>query len=70
MEVNYFLEYSSRKNGADTTVFSCRCQHIFRSFFSDGSCKVFVTKYLLRHRKYPLSGKEVELQHGEPLEII
>ena len=39
-------------------------------FLHDGSYKVFVTKYLLGHRKYPLSGKEAELQPGEPLEII
>ena len=39
-------------------------------FLHDGSYKVFVTKYLLGHRKYPLSGKETELQPGKPLEII
>lgn len=39
-------------------------------FLHDGSLKVFVTKYSLGHRKYPLSGKEAELQPGVPLEII
>ncbi|WP_128139544.1 DUF3304 domain-containing protein [Janthinobacterium lividum] len=39
-------------------------------FLHDGSLKVFVTKYLLGHRKYPLSGKEAELEPGIPLEII
>ena len=39
-------------------------------FLHDGSLKVFVTKYSLGHRKYPLSGKEAELQLGVPLEII
>ena len=39
-------------------------------FLHDGSYKVFVTKYSLGHRKYPLSGKEAELKPGVPLEII
>lgn len=39
-------------------------------FLYDGSYKVFVTKYLLGHRKYPLAGKEAELKPGIPLEII
>ena len=39
-------------------------------FLHDGSYKVLVTKYLLGHRKYPLSGKEAELEPGIPLEII
>ncbi|ATD61118.1 hypothetical protein CNX70_13795 [Janthinobacterium svalbardensis] len=39
-------------------------------FLHNGSYKVFVTKYVLGHRKYPLSGKEAELQLGVPLEII
>jgi hypothetical protein len=39
-------------------------------FLHDGSYKVFVTKYLLGHRKYPLAGKEAELESGVPLEII
>ncbi|PJC99983.1 hypothetical protein GQ37_006710 [Janthinobacterium sp. BJB1] len=39
-------------------------------FLHDGSCKVFVSKYPLGHRKYPLSGKEAELEPGVPLEII
>ena len=39
-------------------------------FLHDGSLKVFVTKYSLGHRKYPLSGKEAELEPGIPLEII
>ncbi len=39
-------------------------------FLYDGSYKVFVTKYLLGHRKYPLSSKEAELESGVPLEII
>lgn len=39
-------------------------------FLHDGSYKVFVTKYLLGHKKYPLAGKEAELQPGVPLEII
>lgn len=39
-------------------------------FLHDGSYKVFVTKYLLGHRKYPLAGKEAELEPGIPLEII
>jgi len=39
-------------------------------FLHDGSYKVFVTRYLLGHRKYPLSGKEAELEPGVPLEII
>lgn len=39
-------------------------------FLHDGSYKVFVTKYSLGHRKYPLSGKEAERQPGVPLEII
>ncbi|MGX9713672.1 DUF3304 domain-containing protein [Janthinobacterium lividum] len=39
-------------------------------FLHDGNLKVFVTKYSLGHRKYPLSGKEAELQPGVPLEII
>ena len=39
-------------------------------FLHDGSLKVFVTKYSLGHRKYPLSGKEGELEPGVPLEII
>ena len=39
-------------------------------FIQDGSYKVFVTKYLLGYRKYPLAGKEAELEPGVPLEII
>ena len=39
-------------------------------FLHDGSLKVFVTKYSLGHRKYPLSGKEAELHPGVPLKII
>ncbi|MGK5030034.1 DUF3304 domain-containing protein [Janthinobacterium sp. MDT1-19] len=39
-------------------------------FLHDGSYKVFVKKYFLGHRKYPLSGKEAELEPGVPLEII
>lgn len=39
-------------------------------FLHNGSYKVFVTKYLLGHRKYPLSGKEAELRPGVPLKII
>ena len=39
-------------------------------FLHDGRYKVFVTKYSLGHQKYPLSGKEAELQPGVPLEII
>lgn len=39
-------------------------------FLHDGSYKVFVTKYLLGHRKYPLAGKAAELEPGVPLEII
>lgn len=39
-------------------------------FLHDGSLKVFVTKYSLGHRKYPLAGKEAELEPGVPLEII
>jgi len=39
-------------------------------FLYNGNYKVFVTKYSLGHRKYPLSGKEAERQPGVPLEII
>ena len=39
-------------------------------FLHDGSYKVFVTKYSLGHRKYPLSGKQAERRPGIPLEII
>ncbi|MCC7683506.1 DUF3304 domain-containing protein [Janthinobacterium sp. FW305-128] len=39
-------------------------------FLHDGSYKVFVTNYLLGHRKYPLSGKEAELHPGVPIRII
>jgi hypothetical protein len=39
-------------------------------FLHNGNYKVFVTKYALGHRKYPLSGKEAELKPGVPLEII
>ena len=39
-------------------------------FLHDGSYKVLVTRVLLGHREYPLSGKEAELVPGEPLEII
>lgn len=39
-------------------------------FLHDGSYKILVTKYLLGHRKYPLAGKEAELEPGIPLEII
>lgn len=39
-------------------------------FLHDGSYKVFVTSYLLGHRKYPLSGKEAELHPGVPIKII
>ena len=39
-------------------------------FLHDGTYKVFVTKYVLGHRKYPLSGKEAELRQGVPIEII
>lgn len=39
-------------------------------FLHDGRYKVFVTKYSFRYHKYPLSGKEAELQPGVPLEII
>ncbi len=39
-------------------------------FLHNGNYKVFVTKYSLGHRKYPLSGKEAELEPGVPLEII
>ena len=39
-------------------------------FLHDGNYKVFLTKYSLEHRKYPLSGKEAELEPGVPLGII
>ncbi|WP_426071039.1 DUF3304 domain-containing protein [Janthinobacterium sp. DSP2-3-3] len=39
-------------------------------FLHNGNYKVFVTKYILGHRKYPLSGKEAELKPGVPVEII
>lgn len=39
-------------------------------FLSNGKYKVFVTRYLLGHRKYPLSGKEAQLERGVPIEII
>lgn len=43
---------------------------LVRHFLHDGSYKILVTKYLLGHRKYPLAGKEAELEPGIPLEII
>jgi hypothetical protein len=39
-------------------------------FLYSGDVKVFVTKYTLGHRAYPLKGKEAELEPGVPLEII
>jgi hypothetical protein len=39
-------------------------------FLHNGNYKVFVTKYALGHRKYPLSGKEAERKPGVPVEII
>jgi hypothetical protein len=39
-------------------------------FLYAGDVKVFVTRYTLGHRKYPLKGKEAELEPGVPLEII
>lgn len=39
-------------------------------FLHDGNYKVFVTKYLLGHRKYHMSGKEAELEPGIPWRII
>ncbi|MDN2714301.1 DUF3304 domain-containing protein [Janthinobacterium sp. SUN120] len=39
-------------------------------FLCNGKYKVFVTRYLLGHRKYPLSGTEAQLERGVPIEII
>jgi hypothetical protein len=39
-------------------------------FLYSGEIKVFVTKYLLGHRAYPLKGKEAERKPGVPLKII
>ena len=39
-------------------------------FLRNGKYKVFVTRYLLGHRKYPLSGKEAQLEPGVPIKII
>jgi hypothetical protein len=39
-------------------------------FLHDGEVKVFVTKYTLGHRDYPLKGKEAEMKPGVPVKII
>ena len=39
-------------------------------FLVDGNIKVFATRYLLGHAKYPLRGQEAELIPGTPIEII
>ncbi len=39
-------------------------------FLHNGNYKVFVSKYALGHRRYPLTGKEAELNPGVPLKII
>ncbi len=43
--------------------------HLSVHFLHDGNVKVFVTKYLLGHQNYPLTGKEAELVPGVPLKI-
>jgi hypothetical protein len=39
-------------------------------FLHNGEVKVFITKYTLGHRDYPLKGKEAEMKPGVPIEII
>jgi hypothetical protein len=39
-------------------------------FLHSGDVKVFVTKYTLGHRDYPLKGKEAEMKPGVPVKII
>jgi hypothetical protein len=39
-------------------------------FLYNGEVKVFITKYSLGHRDYPLKGKEAEMKPGVPLKII
>ncbi len=39
-------------------------------FLRSGEVKVFVSKYGLRNRNYPLKGKEAELKPGEPIELV
>jgi hypothetical protein len=39
-------------------------------FLHNGEVKVFVTKYMLGHRDYPLKGKEAEMKPGVPVKII
>lgn len=39
-------------------------------FLRSGEVKVFVTRHTLRHRDYPLTGKEAELKLGVPIEKV
>jgi hypothetical protein len=39
-------------------------------FLHNGEVKVFVTRYTLGHRDYPLKGKEAEMKPGVPVKII
>lgn len=39
-------------------------------FLRNGEVKVFISRYGLRNRNYPLKGKEAELKPGVPIEIV
>jgi Protein of unknown function (DUF3304) len=39
-------------------------------FLRSGEVKVFVSRYGLRNRNYPLKGKEAELKPGVPIELV
>lgn len=66
------------KNGQDIRVekvvpvprYDSHANYFVVHFLHDGSYRILVTRVLLGHREYPLSGKEAELEPGKPLEII
>ena len=69
---------STVKNGQDIRVervlpvprYDAHANFFVVHFLHDGSYRILVTRVLLGHREYPLSGKEAELEPGKPLEII
>ena len=72
------ITMSTIKNGQDIRVervlpvprYDAHANFFVVHFLHDGSYRILVTRVLLGHREYPLSGKEAELEPGKPLEII
>lgn len=72
------ITMSTVKNGQDIRVekvvpvprYDAHANFFVVHFLHDGSYRILVTRVLLGHREYPLSGKKAELEPGKPLEII